>query len=261
MYPSRKDWRDSIMPILRGGGMGFLTGVIPGGGAVITTFMSYAIEKKISKHPEKFGHGAIEGVAGPETANNAAMQGHFLPLLCLGLPLTGSMALILGALMMHGVQVGPLLIQNHPDIFWGVATSMYVGNAMLLALNLPLIPLWVRLLKIPYHFLFSLIILLCLVGVYSINNNLFDIVVMIAFGIIGYLMRQKKYDPTPLILGLILSPILENSFRQTLIISQGKFSIFLVRPICATFLIATIGVLIAKPLIRSYNAFRRLSEN
>ena len=243
--PSLQDWRESIGPILRGAGIGFFIGLIPGSGAIVPTFISYGIEKKVSKHPEQFGRGAIEGVAGPESANNAAAQGTLVPLLTFGIPPNVTGALLLAALMIHGVRVGPLLITQHPDVFWGCVASMYLGNVMLLILNLPLIPLWVRVLKVPYYLLFPLITLLCLVGSYSINNSLLDLVVLIVFGVAGYLMQKYEYPPAPLVLGLILSPILEKSFRQALIISRGDFSIFFTRPISAAFLIVAIGLLLS----------------
>ena len=175
------------------------------------------MEKKFSKHPERFGKGAIEGVAGPESANNSAAQGAFIPLLTLGIPNNAVMALILGALVIHGIQPGPLLMQEHPDIFWGVIASMYIGNAMLLILNLPFIGMWVQVLKIRYNLLFPLILLFCLIGVFSVNNNTFDIWLMIGFGIFGYLARKFKYEMAPLVLALILGPMFENALRQSLI--------------------------------------------
>jgi putative tricarboxylic transport membrane protein len=249
LWPSRKDWRDSIGAILRGSGIGFFMGIIPGSGAIIPPFTSYAIEKKISKHPEKFGNGAIEGLAGPESSNNAAAQGSFLPLLCLGLPPNAVAAILLGALMIHGVRVGPLLMSERPDLFWGVVTSMYVGNILLLILNLPLIPLWVRVLKVPYYILFPLILLFCLVGAYSVNNSLVDVVVLIVFGFAGYWMRKYEYEVAPLVLGLVLGPIFEYSFRQSIILSQGDLSVFITRPLSAVFIIAALA-LPAVPMAR-----------
>ena len=242
LFPSLQDWKDSVGPIFRGTVLGFSLGLIPGGGGLVSTFLSYAIEKRLSKHPEKFGHGAIEGVAGPEAANNAGSQAAFIPLLCLGIPPNAVLAVLLGALMIHGVKTGPLLISEHPDLFWGVATSMYVGNVMLLILNLPLIPLWVRVLSIPYYYLFPLILFLCLVGAYSVNNSLLDLTVLIIFGIVGYLMRKYEYAPAPFVMGLVLSPLLEETFRQSMIISQGQFSIFFTRPISVVFLVVAIGI-------------------
>jgi putative tricarboxylic transport membrane protein len=255
LFPSLRDWRDSIGPIFRGSGIGFFVGLIPGGGAIIPTFVSYAVEKRVSKYPEKFGHGVIEGVAGPESANNAAAQATFIPLLTLGIPPNATMAVLLGALMIQGVKVGPLLIVQNPDIFWGVVASMYVGNVMLLVLNLPLIPLWVRVLKTPDYLLFPLIVLLCLVGVYSINNSLLDLVLLFIFGIVGYLIRKYDYDAAPLIMGLILSPILEKSLRQSLLISRGHFSIFFKRPISLSFIVASVIILV------SYLAFEVLRRS
>lgn len=194
------------------------------------------MEKKISRHPEEFGKGAIEGVAGPESANNAASGGAFIPLLTLGIPANVVMAIVLGALLTHGIQPGPLLLIRHADLFWGVVTSMYIGNIMLLVLNLPLIGLWVRLLKIPYSVLFPLIILFCLIGAYSVNNNVEEVLIMIIFGGIGYLMRKFNYEAAPLIFALVLSPLFENALRQSLLMSQGSFAIFFTRPISLVFM-------------------------
>ena len=234
LLPTRQDWADSAMPILRGSLIGFFLGILPGGGAVISSFASYAIEKKVSRHPEKFGHGAIEGVAGPEAANNAAAQGAFIPLLTLGIPPNVVMALLLGALMIHGITPGPLLIPEHPEIFWGIIASMYIGNVMLVVLNLPLIGLWVKVLEVPYKILFPLIIMFCLIGAYSINNSTFDIAIMLLFGGLGYLMRKYKYDAAPMVLAFVLGPMLETSLRQSLLLSDGSFAIFFTRPIAGT---------------------------
>lgn len=231
LFPNLKDWKESLMPILRGTGIGFFLGILPGAGALTAPFMSYAIEKKLSKSPEKFGTGAIEGVAGPEAANNAATGGAFIPLLSLGIPPNVIMALLLGALMIHGIFPGPLFIKKYPDLFWGTIASMYVGNAMLLILNLPLIPFWVKILKVPYKILFPLILLFCLIGVYSVSNSLFDVTLMILFGILGYFLRRSGFELAPLVLAFVLGPIMERAFRQSLIISGGSFSIFLYRPI------------------------------
>jgi len=231
LLPNRQDWKDSIVPIFRGTLIGFFLGMLPGGGGVVSSFASYAVEKRISKHPERFGSGAIEGVAGPESANNAGAISHFVPLLSLGLPANVVMALILGALMVHGVRPGPTFIQDNPDFFWGVVASMYAGNAMLLVLNLPLIGVWVRLLAVPYRLLFPLILLFCLIGVYSLNNNFWELIIMVIFGFFGYLMRKFKYEPAPFAFALVLSPIMENSLRQSLLMSAGDFGIFFTRPI------------------------------
>ena len=193
IYPSLKDWGESIGAILRGTGLGFSCGILPGAGTVVSSFTSYAIEKKLSKHPEKFGTGMIAGVAGPETANNAAVGAGFIPLLTLAIPASPALALLLGFLISYGVQVGPLLIKQNSDVFWGVIASMYVGNIMLLILNLPLIGMWVKILKIPYVILFPLILLFCVIGAYSLNNNATEVMIMILFGLIGYLMKKFDY--------------------------------------------------------------------
>lgn len=239
LLPDRQDWRDSKWPMIRGAILGFFIGIIPGGSGTIASFTSYALEKRFSRHPEKFGSGTIEGVAGPESANNSASIGAFIPLLTLGIPPNIVMALLLGAFMIHGVEPGPLFISKHPDLFWGVVGSMYIGNSMLLILNLPLIGLWVKLLKVPHKILFPLILLFCLIGSYSVNNSLFDVVIMLIFGIIGYIGRKFKYEPAPMILAYILFPILEISFRQSLVLSDGSPLIFFTRPLSA------IGLVIA----------------
>ncbi len=244
LFPNRKDWGDSIGPITRGSFIGFFLGILPGAGPVISSFTSYAVEKKISKFPEKFGTGMIQGVAGPETANNAAIGGAFVPLLTLGIPPTPGMALLLGCLLSYGVQVGPMLIKNTPDIFWGVVASMYIGNIMLLVLNLPLIGLWVKILKIPYVILFPLILLFCVVGVYSINSTTDEVILMTVFGIVGYLMKKYDYEAAPMIMAMILSPMMENSLRQSLALSHGSFSIFFTRPISGVLMITAFVLLI-----------------
>ncbi len=236
LLPNREDWKRSIMPIARGTGIGFLMGVIPGPSNTISSFISYAVEKRLSKHSEQFGQGAIEGVAGPESANNAACAGNFIPVLTLGIPTSAVMAVIVGALIIHGVTPGPLLIKNNPDIFWGTIASMYIGNIMLLVLNLPLIGLWVKVLKIPYGILFPIILFFCFVGAYANNNSLVDVNVMIFFGLVGYLMKKTGFEPAPLVMAYILCPFLEEAFRQSLIKSHGNFSIFFRRPISATIL-------------------------
>jgi putative tricarboxylic transport membrane protein len=210
---------------------------------VLASFVSYGIEKRFSKYPEKFGTGVIEGVAAPETANNAAAQASFIPLLSLGIPPNVVMAVLFGGLLIHGIQPGPLLIQKHPDLFWGVVMSMYVGNAMLLALNLPLIGMWVKVLKIPYTVLFPLILLFCLIGVYSLNNSVFEIYLMILFGIVGYLMQKFGFEPAPLALAYVLSPLLEVALRQSLSISGGSFIIFFTRPISLVCILLFAGLL------------------
>lgn len=248
LMPTLNDWKASWGPIGRGSIIGFFLGILPGGSAVIATFVSYAVEKKVSKHPEKFGTGAIEGVAGPEAANNAASGGSFIPLMSLGIPSNAVMAILLGALLIHGVQPGPLLIKEHADLFWGLVASMYLGNVMLLALNLPLIGLWVKILKIPYYILFPLILLFCLIGSYSINNSITDVIFMNIFGLIGYFFRKFGYEAAPLILALVLGPMMEDSLRQSLLMSAGSPLIFLNRPISLVILIIAF-ILLVFPLI------------
>ncbi len=236
LFPDRQDWRKSLGAILRGTFIGFFLGILPGGGAVIGSFASYAVEKRISRYPEKFGTGVIEGVAAPEAANNAGAQGAFIPMMTLGIPSNVVMALLLGALMIHGITPGPLLMSKYPDLFWGFITSMYIGNAMLLVLNLPLIPMWVKFMKVPYPILFPFIFLFCLIGVYTVNNSVFDIYLMILFGVFGYLAKKFDYEAAPFILAVVLGPMMEKALRQSLIMSTGDFSIFITRPISAVLL-------------------------
>ncbi len=242
LLPTLKDWKDSLGSIIRGTVLGFFLGTLPGGGAIMASFASYAVEKRVSNHPEQFGKGAIQGVAGPESANNAASSSNFIPLLTLGLPCNVVMALLLGSLMIHGIRPGPVLIQEHPDLFWGVIASMYLGNAMLVVLNLPLIGLWVRILYIPYSILFPLILLFCVMGVYSLNNNIWELIIMIIFGVIGYLMRKFKYEAAPFVFALVLSPIMENALRQSLLMSEGSFAIFFTRPISCILMVIGIAL-------------------
>jgi putative tricarboxylic transport membrane protein len=243
LLPNREDWKRSVGPIGRGSLIGFLIGLLPGGTGIIASFASYAVERKISKHPERFGQGAIEGVAGPEAANNGAAQGAFIPLLTLGIPGNAVMALTLGALKIHGIVPGPFLITEHPNIFWGVVASMYVGNFLLLVLNLPLIGMWVRLLKIPTSILYPIIIFFCIIGTFSVSNSLFDVGALFVFGFLGYVLRRLNFDLAPLILGFILGPILETSARQSLIMSGGAFSIFYASTITVILLGLALAVL------------------
>jgi putative tricarboxylic transport membrane protein len=243
-----EDWKEARWATVRGSLIGFFVGLLPGGGAVIASLISYAVEKRVSHHPEKFGQGAIEGVAGPESANNAATGGSFIPLFSLGIPSNSVMAILLGALMIHGVIPGPNLVQQNPDLFWGVVASMYVGNIMLLVLNLPLIGLWVKLLKVPYAILFPLILLFCLIGAYTASNKIVDVYIMIFFGLMGYLLRKYRYEAAPLILAFVLGPMLEDALRQSLIISEGSLKIFFARPISGTILVFTI-LLLFSPLL------------
>jgi len=248
LLPSRDDWKASAAPIARGSTLGFLLGILPGGGAVLSSFLAYALEKRVAKEPERFGKGAIEGVAGPEAANNAAAGGGFIPLLTLGIPPNVVMALLLGAFVVHGLQPGPLLLTQKPEFFWGIVASMYIGNVMLLILNLPLIGMWVQVLRVPYAILFPLILLFCMVGVYSVSNAIFDVYLMIGFGVIGYMMKRFGYEPAPLVLAYVLGALLENNLRKSLILSRGDFSTFLTRPISAACLVLAAALLLS-PLI------------
>jgi len=248
LLPNRNDWKQSAKPIVRGTLLGFFLGILPGAGAIISSFASYVMEKKLSRHPELFGKGAIEGVAGPESANNAATGGAFIPLLTLGIPANAVMAIILGGLLTHGIQPGPMLMYKYPDLFWGVVMSMYIGNCMLLILNLPLIGIWVKLLRIPYTYLFPLILLFCLIGAYTLNNNIVEVIIMVVFGVIGYFMKKLEYEPAPLILAFVLSPMCENALRQSLLMSGGSFTIFLYRPISVVLLGLAFLILVSSSL-------------
>src|SRR5437868_4097032 len=238
LWPTVADWRASWRPMLRGSGLGFLLGLVPGGGPVTASFMSYALEKRLSAHPDGFGKGAIEGVAGPESANNAAVAGSIIPVLSLG-PSNAVTALLLGALVIHGVQPGPLFIAQRPDLFWGIVASMYVGNVFLLLLNLPLVGLWVQFLRIPYRVLFPVVLLLSIVGVYSANKNVFDLWVMLGFGVAGYVLSKLKYDLAPFVIAFVLAPLLEQSLRQSLAMSPDGAMIFVQRPGTALMLVSS----------------------
>jgi putative tricarboxylic transport membrane protein len=259
LLPSWKDWADSIFPILRGTVLGFFLGILPGGGAVISSFLSYAVEKKVSRNPERFGRGAMEGVAGPEAANNAASAGAFIPLLTLGIPSNAVTAILLGAMIVFGMQPGPLLIQKSPDLFWGTIMSMYVGNMMLLVLNLPLIGIWVKILKVPYSVLFPLILLFCLIGAYSINNNVVEMLIMIVFGVIGYIFKKFEYEGAPLILALVLGPMFDVAFRRSLMLSSGDFTVFFTRPISLALLGSALLILLF-PLVPWFKKKREVIE-
>ena len=241
LLPNRKEWQQSGWPIARGSLLGFLVGLTPGSAHIISSFLSYAVERKLAKHPEEFGRGAVAGVAGPESANNAASTGAFVPMLALGLPTGPVTAVLMAALIVHGVQPGPQLVTEHPDVFWGFVASMYVGNVLLLLLNLPLVGLFVNVLRIPYSYLYPLVIMFCVIGVYTVNNSIVNVWIMLMMGVLGYLLRKFGLDPAPLVLGLVISPTFEMSLRQSLIMSDGHWSIFfsLGRPIAlALFLLA-----------------------
>ena len=266
LLPTREEWRQSAMPIARGSLLGFLIGIVPGSAHIISSFLSYALEKRVSKTPEEFGNGAVAGVAGPESANNAASTGAFVPMLALGLPTGPVTAVLMAALLIHGVPPGPSLVSEHPDVFWGFIASMYVGNLMLLALNLPLVGLFVSVLRIPYAYLYPLIIMFCIIGVYEVNHSVVDVWIMLIMGVVGYGLRKFGFDPAPLVLGLVIAPIFEMSLRQSLIMSNGSWTIFFninERPIAASLLAvcAVLLALAALSLIRSRKDWRnKLAE-
>ncbi|HEX2965794.1 MAG TPA: tripartite tricarboxylate transporter permease [Syntrophorhabdaceae bacterium] len=244
LLPNLDDWKASIGAMLRGSFIGFFLGILPGGGVIMSSFTSYAVEKRLAKKPEEFGKGAIAGVAGPETANNAATGGAMIPLLSLGIPSNISMALLLGVMLMHGVRPSPFLVTEHPQLFWGVICSMYVGNAMLLVLNLPLVGLWVKLLKTPYSILFPMILLFCLIGGYTVNSNISEVLIMLIFGGLGYIMRKSGFPQAPLVFALIIGPIMESAFRQSLLTSRGNFSIFFTKPISCVLILFGVALLL-----------------
>lgn len=261
LFPTREDWRRMIAPILRGTGVGVLLGILPGAGVLLASFSSYALEKKISLRPEEFGKGAIEGVAGPEAANNAAAQTCFIPMLTLGLPGTATMALMIGALIVQGIQPGPDMLSQQPALFWGLVVSMWIGNLLLLLLNLPLVGIWAKLISVPYRFLFPLICVFTAIGVYSINNHVFDVYMMALFGILGYFFRKVGAEPAPLILALILGPMAEEYLRRTLLISHGDASVFFTSPLSLGILVIA-GLLLLSILSPNFRKVReeRLQE-
>ena len=248
LLPNLQEWRQSALPIARGSVLGFLIGLTPGSAHIISSFLSYAVERRLSKNPAEFGKGAVAGVAGPESANNAASTGAFVPMLALGLPTGPITAVLIAALMIHGVAPGPTLVNEHPSVFWGFVASMYVGNLMLLALNLPLVGIFVHLLRIPYGYLYPLIIMFCIIGVYEVSHSIVDVWIMLIMGVVGYLLKKFSFDPAPLVLGLVIAPIFEMSLRQSLIMSDGNWTIFVSRPIAAT-LMAAAAILLAMSLL------------
>ena len=247
IYPTLKDWLESRWAIVRGTVIGFGVGLLPGGGAVMASMIAYAIEKRVSKTPERFGEGAIEGVASPESANNAASSASFIPMLTLGIPGNPAIAMIFAALLIQGVQPGPFLIVDHPDVFWGVIASMYIGNVVLLVFNLPLVGVWVQMLRVPYSIMAPLIVMICSIGVYSLKNDVDDVLMMFIFGIFGYILRKFKFELGPLILAFVLGRILERSLSQALIISSGDVSVFVTKPISAV-LLGIVFLMLLAPL-------------
>ncbi|MBK5959899.1 hypothetical protein CCR97_17055 [Rhodoplanes elegans] len=248
LMPSRADFLRCLPAMVRGTAVGTAFGILPGGGPTIAAFSAYSLEKKVSRTPERFGQGAIEGVAAPETANNAAAQACFIPMLSLGVPPNALMALMIGAMMVHGITPGPEIITKQPVLFWGLIASMWIGNAMLVVLNLPLIGLWVRLLQMPYGYLFPSILVFCCIGTYTLNSSPAEVLIMTAFGVIGYVFRKLDCEPAPLLLGLVLGPMLEENFRRAMVLSGGDWSIFVTRPLSLGFLLAAAGLLVAVAL-------------
>lgn len=244
LVPTKDDMKRIWRPILRGTGVGSFFGLLPGAGPTISSFAAYAVETRVARDPSRFGKGAVEGIAAPEAANNAAAQASFIPTLTLGIPGSATMAIILGALLVHGIQPGPQLMNDNPQLFWGVVASFWVGNFFLLILNIPMIGLWVRILKIPYRFLYPTILTLICIGVYSLNNSLFDVGLVIIFGVVGYIMKLLEFEPAPLLIGFILGPMLEENFRRAMLITRGSFLALLERPVTAAFLAATALLLI-----------------
>jgi putative tricarboxylic transport membrane protein len=248
LMPSRDQIRQSALPIARGTLVGSVLGILPAGGALLSSFVAYAVEKKVAKDPSRFGKGAIEGVVGPEAANNAGAQTSFIPMLTLGIPPNVVMALMIGGMMIHNIQPGPQVMTKNPELFWGLIASMWLGNLMLVVLNLPLVGIWVRLLSLPYRFLYPAIILFCCIGVYTLSNNTFDVSMVVLFGALGYLLARIGCEPAPMLLGFILGPMMEEYFRRALIIERGDFMVFINRPISACLLAAALLVAVSMSL-------------
>jgi TctA family transporter len=254
LFPTKEDWLRMIPPILRGTTLGSVLGILPGGGAALAAFGAYSLEKKINKkHGAEFGHGAIEGVAAPESANNAAAQTSFIPLLTLGIPPNAVMALMVGAMTIHNIQPGPQVMTSNPTLFWGLICSMWIGNLMLIVLNLPLIGIWVKLLTVPYRLLYPAILTFCCIGVYTVNNNVFDVFMTAAFGMLGYVFQKLRCEGAPMLLGFVLGPMMEENFRRSLLLSRGDFSVFVTRPLSMSLLIvaAILVLIVALPSIKA----------
>ena len=252
LWPTRDDFRRAWPAAVRGTFLGTMLGILPGGGATLSSFAAYSLEKKVARDPSRFGKGAVEGVAGPESANNAAAQACFIPMLSLGIPPNAIMALMIGALTIHGITPGPRAMTSNPELFWGMVASMWIGNVMLVILNLPLIGLWVRLLRVPYGYMFPAILVFCCIGTYSLNNSIFEVFLMAGFGIFGYVLRKLGCEPAPLLLGFVLGPMLEENFRRAMLLSFGDATVFLTRPISAGLLIlaALLLVVVLLPAVR-----------
>ncbi|HEX9820664.1 MAG TPA: tripartite tricarboxylate transporter permease [Methylomirabilota bacterium] len=253
LLPSRQEWRESAAPIGRGTVLGFAIGILPGSAHIISSFVSYVVEKRLSRHPERFGQGAVAGVAGPESANNSATSGAFVPMLALGVPSGPIPAVMLAAMMVHGVSPGPMLIQQQPELFWGFIASMYVGNVVLLILNLPLVGVFVNILRVPYPYLYPAILVFCILGVYAVNGSVVDVWIMLAMGLLGWVLRKLDFETAPIVLGLVLAPMIELSLRQSLAMSDGRYAIFVQRPISAVLLAMGLGLV----LLNLYSFVRR----
>ncbi|MFL5376766.1 MAG: tripartite tricarboxylate transporter permease [Myxococcales bacterium] len=263
MWLTKEEVREAVPAVLRGTILGSILGILPGGGAVVASFAAYAFEKKVSKTPERFGKGAIAGVASPESANNAAAQTSFIPMLVLGLPANATMALMVGAMMIHNIQPGPQVMTSNPALFWGLICSMWIGNVMLLVLNLPLIGMWIKMLKLPYRFMFPAILLFCAIGVYSLQNNVVDVLLTIPFGVLGYFFDKLECEPAPLLLGFILGPMLEENLTRAMLIARGSVSIFYTRPLSLALLVVAGALLFLMivPAVRKKRAEVFAEEN
>jgi TctA family transporter len=244
LFPTREDFKRIWAPILRGTALGSFLGILPGGGALLASFGAYTLEKKVSKHPEEFGKGAIEGVAGPEAANNAGAQTSFIPMLTLGIPGNAVMALMIGALMIQGIAPGPQVMNEKPELFWGLIASMWIGNALLVILNLPLIGMWIKLLTVPYRYLYPSILVFMTIGVFSLSNNPWDVLIMAIFGVLGYVCVKLECEPAPMILGFILGPLMEENLRRAMLLSRGDPTVFVTKPISAGFIVASVILLV-----------------
>jgi putative tricarboxylic transport membrane protein len=257
LLPTREEWKRIFAPVLRGSFLGFFIGLVPGPSPIISTFVSYFTEKKLSKRPEEFGQGAIEGVAGPESANNAAVGGAYVPLFALGIPFTPAMAMVLGALMIHGLTPGPSLIKEKPDLFWTVIASMYIGNCMLIVLNLPLVNIFVNILRVPQRILMPIIVLVCMIGVYSVNASLLDLLLLAIFGLSGYILRSAGFQVAPLILALVIGPMLETALRQALNISGGNLWTVVSKPISLSLYAATLLTFILPVILKKFRSAKK----
>jgi putative tricarboxylic transport membrane protein len=255
LYPTKEDWKNCTMPVLRGTALGSVLGILPGGGAALASFGAYALEKKVSKNRANFGKGAIEGVAAPEAANNAGAQMSFIPMLTLGIPSNPVMALMIGAMIIQGIQPGPAVMTEQPALFWGLIASMWIGNAMLLVLNLPMIGLWVKMITVPYHYLYPMILVFCAIGVFSLSNAEFDVYLMAVFGLLGYIFKKLEAEAAPMLLGFILGPMMEEYLRRALLLSKGDPMVLLTRPISCTMLILA-AALLTLVLLPSFSATR-----